>query len=61
MMSTGIKSYSTRFCDSSTPKSQFNVYDEIKNNLIKLGVNDEEIAFIHDYKTTLKKKNFIEM
>ena len=44
------------FCDSSTPKSQFNVYDEIKNNLIKLGVNDEEIAFIHDYKTTLKEK-----
>ena len=44
------------FCDSSTPKSQFNVYDEIKNNLIKLGVNDEEIAFIHDYKTTLKKE-----
>lgn len=44
------------FCDSGTPKSnQFNVYDEIKNQLMKKGVPGEEIAFIHDAKTDAQR------
>ncbi len=40
------------FCDMSTPKGEgyFNIYDDIKNKLIKKGVPKDEIAFIHDAK-----------
>ena len=36
------------FCDTSTPKPQFNMYTEIKRLLTEKGVRDSEIAFIHD-------------
>lgn len=38
------------FCDFSSPtgKGIFNVYDDIKQKLIKQGVPENEIAFIHD-------------
>jgi len=41
------------FCDLSTPKEDgsFNVYDDIKNKLIKMGIPEEEIEFIHNAKT----------
>ena len=39
------------FSDVGTPKSSFNVYDEAKRELIKLGVQEDEIAFIHDATT----------
>lgn len=39
------------FCDSSTPKSGFNVYDEVRNLLVGMGVPEETIAFIHDADT----------
>ena len=40
------------FCDLSTPgKGGFNVYDDIKEKLIRSGVPEDEIAFIHDAKT----------
>ena len=54
----GEKSAQLIFCDLSTPKGDgtFNVYDDIRNKLIEKGVPPEEIAFIHDYKTTLKKE-----
>lgn len=46
------------FCDLSTPNSkEFNVYDELKQCLIKKGVPEEEIAFIHSAKSDLQKKN----
>ena len=32
------------------------IYDYINDGDLELIVNDEEIAFIHDYKTTLKKE-----
>ena len=44
------------FCDISTPKADFNIYDELKENLIFEGIPQDEIAFIHDA-TTLAKKN----
>ena len=39
------------FCDSSTPKSGFNLYDELKDRLVQLGIPRAEIAFIHDAET----------
>lgn len=44
------------FCDYSTPKSDaFNVYDEIKEMLVKKGIPEKEIAFIHHYHTESRK------
>lgn len=45
------------FCDLSTPRSDgsFNVYDDIKQKLVKKGVSEQEIAFIHDAKTEVQK------
>src|ERR1700677_2941947 len=38
------------FCDLSTPKEKgFSVYDDMEQKLVKLGVPQEEIAFIQDY------------
>ena len=46
------------FCDLSTPKKdkEFNVYDDIKAKLIKKGVPDVEVAYIHEADTEAKKK-----
>ena len=38
------------------PEKPFNVYDDIRDKLIKLGVPEQEIAFIHDYDTAEKKQ-----
>ncbi|MCI9093671.1 MAG: DEAD/DEAH box helicase family protein [Coprobacillus sp.] len=44
------------FCDSSTPsQNRFNVYDEIKEGLMRLGVPNDEIAYIHEAKTEIQK------
>lgn len=52
------KSTQLVFCDLSTPKGdgKFNVYDDIKQKLISKGVNEDEIAFIHDATNENKKK-----
>ena len=44
-------------CDLSTPKGDgtFNVYEDIRNKLIEKGVPPEEIAFIHEANTELRK------
>ena len=46
------------FCDFSTPNKdgRFNVYDDIREKLIKRGIPEHEIAFIHDADTEVKKK-----
>ena len=46
------------FCDLSTPKGDgsFNVYDDLRSKLIAKGIPAEEIAFIHDANTEVKKK-----
>ena len=36
------------FCDVSTPKEGFNVYNALKDELIAKGIPEKEIAFIHD-------------
>ena len=45
------KSTQLVFCDYSTPKEGFNIYDDLRERLIRLGVNPNDIAFIHDAKT----------
>ena len=51
------KSTQLIFCDLSTPKGDgtFNVYEDIKNKLVEKGVPPEEIAFIHEANTELRK------
>lgn len=46
------------FCDYSTPKGDgsFNVYDDIRDKLVKRGVPKDEIAFIHQANTDAQKK-----
>ena len=39
------------FCDSSTPKAGFNIYDELKLILMAKGVPEDQIAFVHDATT----------
>lgn len=48
------------FCDLSTPKSDgsFNVYDDIREKLVTKGIPKEEIVFIHEAGTEIKKQNF---
>jgi len=45
------------FSDMSTPKNDgsFNVYDDIKEKLLDMGVPEKEIAFIHDANTEKQK------
>lgn len=44
------------FCDLSTPKKDsFNVYHDMRAKWIRLGVPEDEIAFIHDYDTDALK------
>ena len=52
-----IKAAQLVFCDSSTPKGDgsYNVYDALKGELVKLGVPEKEIAYIHDANSENKK------
>lgn len=43
------------FCDTSTPKATFNIYDELKKRLVGMGVDEAEIAYIHDANTESKR------
>ena len=51
------KSTQLVFCDLSTPHGdgKFNVYDDLKAKLIRMGIPEAEIAFIHDAKTEAQK------
>ena len=48
------------FCDYSTPKNEFNVYDELKSYLIAKGIPEKEIAFIHAGTTEAKKNKLLD-
>lgn len=43
------------FSDISTPKEEFNIYDELKMQLMKLGIPGSEIMFIHEAKTEAQR------
>lgn len=51
------KSTQLVFCDLSTPHGdgKFNVFDDLKAKLVRMGVPETEIAFIHDAKTEAQK------
>ena len=52
------KSTQLVFCDLSTPNNdgKFNVYDDLKQKLINKGIPENEIAFIHDANTEIRKQ-----
>ena len=45
------------FCDISTPKDGFNLYDELKHLLVAMGMPANEIAFIHDAETDIQRQD----
>ena len=48
------------FCDSSTPKPEFNAYDELKRILVIFGVPANEIAYVHDATTERQREQLFE-
>jgi len=52
MQNNAKRSTQIVFCDTSTPDAKkFNMYDELKNRLVMLGMSPDLIAFVHDYET----------
>ena len=49
------KSTQLVFCDMSTPSSEFNIYDDIKEKLTKMGIPKNETEFIHNAKNNKEK------
>lgn len=54
------KSIQIIFCDTSTPKDSFNIYDETKRLLIEKGIDSKEIVFIHDADSEAKRNVLFE-
>ncbi len=54
------KSVQLIFCDSSTPKSGFNIYNEVKTLLILMGMPEKEIVFVHDAETEAQREKLFE-
>ena len=44
------------FCDTSTPKAGFNIYDDLRQRLINFGVDASDIVYIHDATTEAKRE-----
>lgn len=59
---TPKKSAQVVFSDLSTPSGDksWNVYEDIKNKLVKAGIPGKEIAFIQDYDTDVKKQKLFD-
>ncbi len=55
----GQRSTQMIFCDLSTPKDDgtFSVYEDIHAKLLELGIPENEIAFIHNAKSEVQKKD----
>ncbi len=55
----GQRSTQMIFCDLSTPKGDgsFSVYDDIRDKLLELGIPENEIAYIHNAKSEVQKKD----
>ena len=54
---SGDKCAQLIFCDTSTPKDKFNIYDELKNLLGVHGVPEDAVAYIHDAATDKKRES----
>ena len=57
MKTSAQKSTQLVFCDTSTPKPGFNIYDETARLLTGMGIPREEIAFVHDASTEKAREN----
>ena len=55
---TDTKAAQLLFCDLSTPKNDgtFNVYDDMREKLIRHGIPAEQVRFIHEASTDAQKK-----
>ncbi|MCH5170495.1 MAG: DEAD/DEAH box helicase family protein [Oscillospiraceae bacterium] len=49
------------FCDTSTPKASFNIYDEMRQLLTRLGIPNEKIAYVHDATSEIKRNQLFDM
>ncbi|MBR4942692.1 MAG: DEAD/DEAH box helicase family protein, partial [Clostridia bacterium] len=54
------KSTQLVFCDTSTPKGGFNLYDELSRVLMALGVPANEIAYVHEATSESKRDELFE-
>ena len=54
------KSTQLIFCDSSTPKKEFNLYDELRTLLKSYGIPESQVAYIHDANTERQKETLFE-
>ena len=54
------KSTQLIFCDSSTPKKSFNLYDELRLLLTRRGIPEMQIAYIHDANTEKRREVLFE-
>ena len=58
----GKRSTQLVFCDTSTPKDGFNIYDELKRLLVFLGISEDKVAYVHDADSESKRdKLFADM
>ena len=44
------------FCDISTPKEDFNIYDELKSLLVAMGLDKHQVKFVHDATTETQRE-----
>lgn len=49
------------FCDTSTPKAGFNIYDEMRRLLTGMGIPYHEIAYVHDATSETKRIQLFDM
>lgn len=56
--SENVKGTQIVFCDVGTPNSdgRFSIYDYVKEELVKRGMRDAEICFIHDAKNEIQRE-----
>lgn len=48
------------FCDIGTPKQEYNVYDDLKKKIVAFGIGEEEVGFVHDATSDLKRAKMFE-
>ena len=48
------------FCDQSTPSETWNVYGQLRRELVKLGMDPKSIRFIHEAKTDAERDRLFE-
>ncbi len=50
------KSIQLVFCDISTPKDSFNIYDELKDLLVAMGLEKHQVKFVHEATTETQRE-----